>query len=78
MVRMTGKGNTGFGITLPDAKIHITSGTTSVAPLKFTEGDLLSSPEAGAMEFDGTDLFFTPSATRETVAFISDIEACGL
>lgn len=63
---------TGFGgVTSPTAKIHIGAGTTaaSTAPLKFTAGTNMTTPEAGAIEFDGTDLFYTTSTpTRRTVA----------
>lgn len=52
-------GNVGIGVTSPTAKLHLAAGTTaaSSAPLKFTPGDLLTTPEVGAMEFtdDGTD-----------------------
>lgn len=63
---------TGFGgVTSPTAKIHIGAGTTaaSTAPLKLTAGTNMTTPEAGAIEFDGTDLFYTNSTpTRRTVA----------
>jgi hypothetical protein len=35
--------------------------------LKFTSGTNLTTPEAGAMEFNGTNLLFSPSTTRHTV-----------
>ena len=46
--------------------ITIRPGTTAAAtaPLKFTSGALMSTPEAGAMEYDGTSLLFTPATTR--------------
>ena len=71
IVRMTGSGNTGFGITIPTAKIHITSGSTTVAPLKFNTGDLLTTPQIGAMEFQGNSWYGTPTGgTRKTFAFL--------
>jgi hypothetical protein len=60
-------GNLGVGIAAPTAKLHLNTGTTSVAPLKFTSGTNLTTAEAGAMEFNGTNLFFSPSTTRHTV-----------
>jgi hypothetical protein len=66
-------GNWGLGTTTPTAKLHIGTGGGGLAPLKFTSGVNLTIPEAGAMEYDGTNLYFTPSSTRETVAFISDL-----
>jgi hypothetical protein len=55
----------------PTASLTLPAGTAtaSTAPLKLTSGTLVTTPEAGAFEFDGTDLFFTPSAARETVVF---------
>jgi hypothetical protein len=42
--------------------------TASTAPLKFTSGTNLTTAEAGAMEYNGTNLFFTRSGTtRQTV-----------
>lgn len=41
--------------------------TAGTAPLYFVSGISLTSPAIGALEFDGTNLYFTPSATRETV-----------
>lgn len=68
---------TGFGgVTSPSAKIHIGAGTTgaNTAPLMFTAGTNMTTPQAGAIEFDGTDLFYTDSTpTRQTVANLSDI-----
>jgi hypothetical protein len=53
-------GNIGIGIT-PTAKLHVAAGsaTASTAPLKFTSGTLLSSPEAGAEEFLTDDRYVT-------------------
>jgi hypothetical protein len=67
-------GNIGIGMTAPTAVLHLKAGTASpsTAPLKFTAGINLTTPEAGAMEFDGTNLYFTPSATRQTVTLSSD------
>ena len=47
----------------------LVTGTTSIAPVKLVSGTNLTSPQAGAVEFNGTNLFFTPSSTRKTVAF---------
>jgi hypothetical protein len=71
---MEGTGRVGIGTIAPTAALHIKAGTAtaSTAPLKFTSGTNLTTPEAGAMEFDGTNLFFTPSTTRETILFASD------
>ncbi len=42
---------------------------TNGAPLRFQGGTNLTTPVTGAMEFDGTNLYFTPSGSRKTVAF---------
>jgi VCBS repeat-containing protein len=42
--------------------------TAATAPLKFTSGTNLTTPEAGAVEFDGTNYFATSSTTRYTLA----------
>jgi hypothetical protein len=62
-------GNIGIGQTTPTAVLHLKAGTASAssAPLKFTSGTNLTTSEAGAMEFNGTNLFFSPSTTRHTV-----------
>lgn len=54
------------GVTAPTAQIHIGAGsaTAGTAPLKFNSGTNLTTPEAGAFEYNGTSLFFTPSSTR--------------
>lgn len=40
------------------------SSTPGTAPLKLTAGTVLSTPENGAIEFDGTDLYLTDNSTR--------------
>ena len=47
--------------------------TAGTAPIKLTSGINLTTPESGAIEFSSSRLYFTPSSTRETVAFLSDI-----
>jgi len=60
-------GNIGFSVGNPTATLHIRAGSASVgsAPLKFTNGTNLGTPEAGAMEYDGTNLYFTPNTSRK-------------
>lgn len=59
----------GIGTTSPTAVLHIKAGTATAgtAPIKLTSGTNLTTPEAGAMEYDGTSLYFSPSTTRRTV-----------
>jgi len=65
----TVSGFTGFGVS-PTAVVHLKAGTTTVAPLKFSVGSLLSTPQVGAVEFDGFDFKFTVSGStiRKTFA----------
>lgn len=74
-----GQLRTGFGgVTSPSAKIHVGAGTTSAntAPLMLTAGTNMTTPQAGAIEFDGTDLFYTDSGpTRRTVANSDDLHS---
>jgi hypothetical protein len=71
LIRFTLKNNgrLGIGQLTPTAVLHLKAGTAtaSTAPLKFTSGTNLTTAEAGAMEFNGTNLFFSPSTVRHTV-----------
>ena len=64
-------GNVGIGVTAPTSLLHLNGGTAALnsAPLKFTSGVNLTTPEAGAMEYNGTALFFTPTTLRKEIAF---------
>jgi hypothetical protein len=66
-------GEAGIGIT-PTANLHIKAGTATAntAPIKLTAGTNLTTAEAGAIEFDGTNLYFTnASNVRQTIATVS-------
>ena len=54
-------GEVGIGTASPTAVLHLIAGTATAgtAPLKFTSGTNLTTAEAGAMEYDGTSLYFT-------------------
>ena len=54
-------GNVGIGQTVPTAVLHLKAGTAtaSTAPLKFTSGSLLTTTEAGALEFLSDDYYAT-------------------
>jgi len=62
------------GSSLATSLVHIAAGTStaSTSPFKLTAGINLSVPEAGAIEYDGGSLYFTPIATRQTVATTSN------
>lgn len=65
-------GNIGFGVNTPTAKLHLKAGTATAgsAPLKFSSGTNLTTPENGAFEFDGTNLYFTVGGVRKTVTLL--------
>jgi len=64
----------GLGIDTPspEALLHIGAGYAGKPPIKLTQGTNLTTPEAGAVEWDGTRLFITNS-TRQTLAYLKDI-----
>ncbi|MET0392682.1 MAG: hypothetical protein ABW019_06055 [Chitinophagaceae bacterium] len=63
-------GNIGINVAAPTAKTHLAAGTTTAntAPLKFTSGSNLATPENGAVEYDGTNYFVTSGGNRHTLA----------
>ncbi len=54
-------GNMGLGIINPTAVLNLKAGTATAgtAPLKFTSGPKLGTSEAGAVEYDGSHLYFS-------------------
>jgi hypothetical protein len=51
------------------SSLNLAAGTTTKAALKFTSGNLLSTAQAGAIEFNGSNLYYTDqSPTRQTIA----------
>lgn len=56
----------------PTAYLHLGAGTATAntAPLKLTAGTNLTTPENGAFEFDGTNLYFTVGGVRKTVTLV--------
>lgn len=74
-VRIRYDGHFGIGVSNPLAYLHIKAGTASVntAPIKLTSGTDLTAAEAGAFEYNGTRLAFSPSTTRKRVALTNDV-----
>nr|MBP9741604.1 hypothetical protein [Chitinophagaceae bacterium] len=69
-------GNTGLGdVTTVSAKLHIagsSAGAAGTASLKVNSGTILTTPEAGVIENDGTDFYLTNNAlTRAKIPRIS-------
>lgn len=62
--------STGSAVT-PTALLQLAAGTATAgsAPFKLTSGTLLTAPEAGAVEFDGTEFYVTNSTpTRKRLS----------
>jgi hypothetical protein len=69
-VRINKLGNFGIGTTGPTAVLHLKAGTAtaSTAPFKLTSGTVNTTAEAGALEYNGTNLSFVPTGTlRENI-----------
>lgn len=69
-LNQTTSAQVGIGTTTPTANLHI-SGSSSAAkdaPLKFDSGAVLTVPENGAIEYDGTNYYATSNGTRYTLA----------
>jgi hypothetical protein len=66
-------GNVGVNVVDPTARLHLAAGSTSpgTAPIKFTSGSLMTATEAGAVEWDGTQLHITQTsgARRRPIGF---------
>lgn len=69
-IRTYGNISAGLGATVPTARVHIAAGTAtaSTAPIKFTSGTLLTTPEAGAVEYNGADAYLTNGTGRYILA----------
>ena len=66
---ITNAGEVGIGTATPTAKLQLAAGTSQTASLKITSGTLLSSPADGAIEYDGTSLYYTDATnTRRALA----------
>jgi hypothetical protein len=59
----------GSAATLPTAHLHIGPGAAAAGngPLKLTAGTLLTVPEDGTIEYDGTNFYKTIGATRTVI-----------
>lgn len=71
-MRIQNDGKVAIGSFAPTAMLHIQAGTATAntAPLKFTSGTLMTTPEAGAVEFltDKAYLTITTGAARKELA----------
>jgi len=74
-MRIDNAGNVGIGITSISARLHLPAGsaTAGTAPLKLTSGTLMTNPEAGAIEYDGTNFYCTNSTpTRSAIGTMNN------
>jgi len=57
------------GLSTITSNFHLKAGTAtaSTSPLKFTSGTNLTTAEAGAVEYDGTEFYATNSTTSRTI-----------
>ena len=70
-------GKFGFGSLglTPSALVNIAAGTATAntAPLKFTSGTNLTTAEAGAVEYNGSNFFMTATATNRRQVALSNV-----
>ena len=58
-------GNVGIGVVPTGLDLlELGAGTTSKAPLGFTSGSLITSPDAGSVEFDGNNFYMTVDTSQ--------------
>lgn len=62
----TTTGSIGIGVTTLTARLHLPAGTATAntAPLKINSGTNLTTPEDGAVEYNGTHFYATIGSTR--------------
>ena len=53
-------------VTFP-GQLNLAAGTTSISPLDFASGSLLTSANAGSIEYDGKVIYGTPQGTQRGV-----------
>jgi hypothetical protein len=61
LLGVSNSGNLRVGTTMTTARVNLGAGSATLPPLRFTAGTNLTTPQSGAMEFDGTNLFITLS-----------------
>lgn len=66
-------GQMGIGTSAPNSYLQIGGGTSSLAPFSLTNGTDLTTSIAGAFEYNGTRLAFSPSTTRKRILLSNDI-----
>ncbi|MEI7485313.1 MAG: hypothetical protein WCK13_11450 [Ignavibacteriota bacterium] len=66
----------GIGVDTPTAILHLQAGTATAntAPLKFTAGPLLTTPEPGAIEYKGHTFYATSYLVRRSIVLAQDVD----
>ncbi|MBP6181998.1 hypothetical protein [Flavobacterium sp.] len=74
-LRVLSAGNIGIGVTAPTASLHIKAGTISAgtAPLKLTDGPLLTTVEPGAIEYKGHTFYASTYLVRRSIMLAQDV-----
>ena len=67
--------NVGIGVAVPTAAIHIQPGTTAAgsAPLKLSDGPLMTTPEPGAIEYKSHTFYATTYLVRRSIMLAQDV-----
>lgn len=75
VLSLANNNNVGIGTTSPTAALHLKAGTAtaSTAPLKFTSGTNLTTAEAGAIEYNGSNFFATSTAGNRRQLVLSNV-----
>ena len=61
------EGKLGIGVKPPQAWLHVRNGNSVSPSIKIGQGPLTTVPVDGALEYDGTNLYFTVGSTRSVV-----------
>ncbi|AZZ36448.1 hypothetical protein CIK05_06485 [Bdellovibrio sp. qaytius] len=73
LLLMKSGGQVGVGVSAPTARLHIGSGSTTVAAMKILSGTLLTSPQSGSIEYDGFNFYVTDGTnTRRAIASVAN------
>jgi hypothetical protein len=66
------------GVTTLTGKLALVQGSASQIPMQFTAGAVNTTPVAGVVEFDGTDLYITNSTpTRKKIGYADGSNSTG-
>jgi len=74
-VKIDSAGKVGIGEATPTSVLHLKAGTAAAntAPLKFTSGTLLGTPEAGTIEYNSNKIYITNKCVQRAIDRTSDV-----